>query len=189
MRYQTIDPDNKIVNHTAFGRRLRRFLRKPEQRALLPQGARWRVEGAWMLADALVHWSGGWLKLTGLRRPDGAIDHVVVRDPGANLYIDGDGVAAPVELMTKMAIIRHAPTLIPTELTEADSAAIRLPYLEDVAVELAMRLLYQFGRYRPDLLSLGGEYGLQTIIERLGTMGHEYSAGRRSVGPAGPAFA
>ena len=189
MRYQTIDPDNKIVNHTAFGRRLRRFLRKPEQRALLPKGARWRVEGAWMLADALVHWSGGLLKLTGLRRPDGGIDHVLVFDPGAHLYIDGDGVAAPVELMTKMAIIRHAPSLVPTDLDEAELAAIQLPYFEDVAVELAMRLLHQFGRYRADLLSLGGEYGLETIVERLGSIRHECSTFRRSAGTGDAAFA
>jgi len=190
MRYQTITPDNRIVNHTAFGRRLRRFLRKADQRALLPRGATWRTDGAWMLADALEHWSRGRLKVVCLCRPDGRIEHVAAVDTEAHVFIDGDGIAAPVELMAKMALLRRAPNLVVRELVAADARAAGLPYLEDVALELAMRLLRRFARYRADLLALGGDSGLLTAIGYPDfSLGQARAAARRQVCPDAAAYA
>jgi hypothetical protein len=154
MRYQTINPDNRIVNSTRFGRRLRRFLRKPEQRALLAQGASWRSNGSWILADALVHWSGGHLGISCLRAPDGKVGHVVATEPAARAFIDADGIAGQIDLMTKMAVIMHAPNVTLDRFEPEDAARAGLPYEENIAIELAVRLLHRFGSYRPELLSL-----------------------------------
>ena len=156
MRYQTINPDNRIVNSTRFGRRLRRFLRKPEQRALLAQGASWRSNGSWILADALVHWSGGHLGISCLRAPDGRVGHVVATEPAARAFIDADGIAGQIDLMTKMAVIMHAPNVTLDRFEPEEAAQAGLPYEENIAVELAVRLLHRFGSYRPDLLSVTG---------------------------------
>jgi hypothetical protein len=153
MRYQSINSDNRIVNCTPFGRRLRRLLRKPEQKALLPTGANWRSDGSWILADALVHWSGRRLTLSCLRAPDGNVDHVVAAEPKAQAFIDADGVAGQVELMTKMAVIMRAPNVALSDFAPDDAAKAGLPYLEDVAFEMAMRILRRFGSYRPELLT------------------------------------
>lgn len=152
MRYQVINPDNRIVNSTPFGRRLRRFLRKPEQKALLPKGGSWRSDGCWILADALVHWSGHRLDLACLRDLDGRIGHVVATDPRVRAFIDADGVAGQVELMTKMAVVMRAPNVALSDFTTDDARQSGLHYHEDIAFELAMRLLHRFGRYRPELL-------------------------------------
>jgi hypothetical protein len=152
MRYQIIKSDNRVVNTTPFGRRLRRFLRKPEQKALLPEGTNWRSAGSWILADALVHWSGRQLTLSCLRDPEGRVGHVVATEPRAGAFIDADGVAGQVELMAKMAVIMHAPNVALDKFAQADAARAGLPYHEDLAFELAMRLLHRFGRYRPELL-------------------------------------
>jgi hypothetical protein len=154
MRYQTINPDNRIVNSTRFGRRLRRFLRKPEQRALLRQGCSWRADGSWILADALVHWSGGRLGMSCLRAPDGKVGHVVATEPAARAFIDADGIAGQIDLMTKMAVIMHAPNVTLDRFEPEDAARAGLPYEENVAIELAVRLLHRFGSYRPELLTL-----------------------------------
>lgn len=153
MRFQIIDPDNRIVNTTAFGRRLRRFLRKPEQKALLPSGASWRADGSWILADALVNWSGRRLSLACLRDPYGNVGHVIAADRRARTFIDADGVAGQVELMTKMALIMHAPNVVLGEFSADDAVRAGYFYHEDMAIEMAMRLLHRFGKYDPDLLS------------------------------------
>jgi hypothetical protein len=160
MRYQTIEQNNRIVNRTPFGRRLRRFLRKPEQKALLPEGGCWRSAGAWILADALVHWSGRRLTMSCLRAPDGSVDHVVAAEPRAQAFIDADGVAGQVELMTKMAVIMHAPSVALAEFAPDKAVEAGLPYREDIAVEMAMRILRRFGNYRPELLNPAEQHGL-----------------------------
>jgi hypothetical protein len=153
MRYQFIQPDNRIVNATPFGRRLRRFLRKPEQKALLPGGGSWRRIGSWILADALVHWSGRRLAMSSLRKPDGSVGHVVATTPDATTFIDADGVAGQVDLMTKMAVIMHAPRVALSTFSADEASRAGLPYREEIAMEMAMRLLHRFGSYDPGLFA------------------------------------
>lgn len=153
MRYQTIRPNHRIVNTTSFGRRLRRFLRKPEQLRLLPDGG-WRGQGAWILADALVNWSGGLLKLVCLRAHDGGIEHVVAADPARRLFLDADGVAGQIDLMTKMAVVMRTPKVTVADFAADDAVAAGIAYKEAIAMELALRLLHRFGPYRPNFLSL-----------------------------------
>jgi hypothetical protein len=157
MRYQTLDSDHRIINCTSFGRRLRRFLRQHDQKILLPKDCSWRTAGSWILADALVHWSKQRLGMSALRTPDGTVKHVVAAEPKAGAFIDADGVAGQIELMTKMAVIKRAPNLVLADFAPGDALAAGLPYREDVALEVAMRLLHQFGSYRPELLSTTGQ--------------------------------
>jgi hypothetical protein len=154
MRYQTIRANNRIVNSTSFGRRLCRFLRKPEQRALLPDGIGWRGQGAWILADALVHWSGSRLKIASLRAHDGGMEHIVVAEPAMQLFMDADGVAGQIDLMTKMAVVMRTPNVTIADFVSEDAVKAGVAYDENIAVELAIRLLHKFGPYRPELLSL-----------------------------------
>jgi hypothetical protein len=152
MRFQTLDADNRIINNTRFGRRLRRFLRQPEQRVLLPRGDHWRTGGAWILADALVGWSGRQLTLAGLQTPTGELRHVVAVEPGIGAFLDADGVAGAVEMMTKLAVVMRAPNVL---LAEFDADAARrggLTFQADVALDLAMRILHHFGPYQQKLL-------------------------------------
>jgi hypothetical protein len=167
MRYQTLDSDNRIINCTAFGRRLRRFLRQHDQKVLLPRDCSWRSAGSWILADALVHWSKQRLSMSALRTPDGTVKHVVAAEPRAGAFIDADGVAGQIELMTKMAVVKRAPNLALAEFAPEDARAAGLPYQEDVALEVAMRLLHQFGSYRSELLSTAGH----EAVERLARSG------------------
>lgn len=166
MRYQTLDSDHRIVNCTSFGRRLRRFLRQHEQKILLPRDCSWRSAGAWILADALVHWSKQHLGISALRAPDGLLKHVVASEPRAGAFIDADGVAGQIELMTKMAVIKRAPNLVLATFSADDARAAGLPYQEDVALEMAMRLLHQFGSYRPELLSATGHEAFAAPAKR-----------------------
>lgn len=153
MRYQTIKPNNRIVNATLFGRHLHQFLHKPEQKALLPKGSCWRSGGSYILADALVHWSGRSLTLSCLRAPDGRVDHVVATKPGAQVFIDADGVAGQVELLTKMAVIMRAPNVVLSDFAPDQAVEAGLLYREDIAVEMAVRILRRFGSYGPQLLN------------------------------------
>lgn len=152
MRFQTLDADNRIINNTSFGRRLRRFLRQPEQRQLLPRGGHWRTGGAWILADALVGWSGRQLTLAGLQTPGGELRHVVAVEPGIGAFLDADGVAGAVEMMTKLAVVMRAANVVLTDFDAATARRDGLTFQADVALELAMRFLHHFGRYRPNLL-------------------------------------
>jgi hypothetical protein len=188
MRYQTINPDNRVVNSTPFGRRLRRFLRKPEQKALLPKGASWRSDGSWILADALAHWSGRRLKLSCLRAPDGSVNHVVATEPEARAFIDADGVAGQVELMTKMAVIMHSPNVTLGRFAPEEAVDAGLPYEENIAIELAVRLLRRFGIYRPDLLILTGEPGPQSRSSRAVSTGYGRPASNQPSYLGVPAF-
>lgn len=154
MRYQTIRPNNRIVNTTSFGRRLRRFLRKPEQRALLPEGCGWRGQGAWILADALAHWSGKHLRIACLRDDAGRLEHVVASEPTMRLFVDADGVAGEIDLMTKMAVVMRTPKVALAEFGAEDAIAAGIAYDENIAMELTIRLLHRFGPYRPELLEL-----------------------------------
>lgn len=147
MRLQTIDPGNHIVNNTPFGRRLRRFMRKDEQRDLLPSDLHWRSGGAWVLADALVKWSGQRLSLACLADHTGELRHVVAVAPDMGAFIDADGVAGAVELMAKMAVLRHAPNVMIEDFDPKDAAHQGWFYQQDLSLDLAMRLLHQFGRY------------------------------------------
>jgi hypothetical protein len=105
-----------------------------------------------MLADALVNWSGRELALAAMLTPEGALRHVVAVDAGIGAFIDADGVAGAVEMMTKLAVVMRVPNV---SLADFDGAAARrdgLLFQADTACELAMRILRQFGRYRPALL-------------------------------------
>jgi len=153
MRYQTIKANNRISNATSFGRHLYRFLRKPEQKALLPEGSGWRGQAAWILADALAHWSGNRLKIASLRADDGNVEHVVASEPARRLFVDADGVAGQMDLMTKMAVVMRTPKVTVADFAADDAHRAGIAYDENIAIELAIRLLHRFGPYRPDLLS------------------------------------
>jgi hypothetical protein len=177
MRYQTIRASNRVANVTSFGRRLRRFLRKPEQEMLLPEGSGWRGQGAWILADALVHWSGRRLSIACLRANDSTIEHIVAAEPRMQVFVDADGVAGQIDLITKMAVIMRLPNVFLADFSVQDAIAAGITYDENVAIELAIRLLHRFGPYRPELLSLqpttpnvaAGTHRLMTgLCERIG---------------------
>jgi hypothetical protein len=154
LRYQRlIGAENRVANAVPFGRRLRRFLREPEQRLLAPSDS-WRTDGCWMLADALTHWSKGELKMVALIRPDEGVAHVVTEEPSLGAYLDADGVAGKLELMAKMAMVMREPQVRIAPFSALDARMAGLTYDENTAVELALRLLRRFSRYNPALLAL-----------------------------------
>jgi hypothetical protein len=154
MQYQIIRPDNRIANSTAFGRRLRRLLRQAEQRQLLPMDGNWRLSGAWILADALSHWSRGNLAISALRSLEGGIEHVVAQEKGLGAFVDADGVAGSLELMTKMAVIMRRPHVALTDFSPAEARNCGLHYDQNTAIQVTVRLLRHFGDYRRELLAL-----------------------------------
>ena len=154
MRYQKIiGADNRIANAVPFGRRLKRFLREPEQRSL-GQERCWRAGGSWILADALAHWSKGGLRIAALVRPDHRVAHVVAEAPEIGAYVDADGVAGRLELMAKMAMVVREPLLEIVVFSPLEARRAGLEYDEDTAVELALRLLRRFSSYQQGLLAL-----------------------------------
>jgi hypothetical protein len=154
LRYQKIvGAENKVANAVPFGRRLRRFLREAEQQQLA-SGRCWRAVGSWMLADALHHWSRGELRLVALVRADQSIAHVVAEAPFDGTYVDADGVAGKLELMAKMALLMGEPQVGVGGFSPLAARQAGLEYDQDVAIELALRLLRRFNVFRPSLLAL-----------------------------------
>lgn len=90
----------------AFGRRLKRFLHRPETIALLGEEYMWLDGGCWTLAEAIKLW-----------RPDAELmivassrcraEHVVARC--GQLFVDGDGVAGERALLFKMRRFERVP--------------------------------------------------------------------------------
>jgi len=156
LRYQKIiGADNRVANAVPFGRRLKRFLRESEQR-WLGQERCWRAVGSWVLADALAHWSQGGLRIAALIRPDHRVAHIVAEAPEIGAYVDADGVAGRLELMAKMAMVMREPSVEVVAFSPLEARRAGLEYDEDMAVELAIRLLRRFSIYQPSLLALPG---------------------------------
>lgn len=156
LRYQKIvGPENKVANAVPFGRRLRRFLRDGEQQRLA-NGRCWRAVGSWILADALHHWSRGELKLVALVRPNDSLAHVAAELAADGIYVDADGVAGRLELMTKLALLMGEPQLEVGNFSPLAARKAGFEYDADVAMELALRLLRRFGIFQRGLLALPG---------------------------------
>jgi hypothetical protein len=154
LRYQRIvGGDNRVTNAVPFGRRLRRFLKEPEQLQLAGERC-WRAGGAWMLADALSHWSRGALRMVALVRPDRQFAHVVTEATSLGTYVDADGVAGRLELMAKLALLMREPQVEVAEFSALEARKAGFEYDPEIAMELALRLLRRFRTFRPELLVL-----------------------------------
>ena len=152
MIVQSLNPPYRAepMNHSEIGRRLRAVARTLLPYIVEKHGHGFQDGGCHMLAEALVRWSGGSLKLAAVHsnkppRDPRAVQHVVACYAD-RLYLDSDGMATAKELASKMtrleflegAFVRNSMVPGPRH---------RIPFDEGTVVELASRLEQRMGPF------------------------------------------
>jgi hypothetical protein len=141
MRLQSHYGSGRLVNHTAFGRDLRKAARRALVGHLDVYDFGFQDGGCAMFARALVIWSGGRLSMAGYALPRNRVQHVVARD--MDLVLDSDGLATSFEGSRKMAVVEHCPGCFLVE-DFVPAASPRIPWSEpgsqDIAAALAPTL-------------------------------------------------
>jgi hypothetical protein len=143
MRLQSHYAGGRLVNHTVFGRKLRRAAGIALDSHLDRYDFGFQDGGCAMFARALVIWSGDRLALAGYATRPRVFEHVVAVDQ--DVVLDSDGLATVTEGARKLAVIErcygcslvegYQPTCAPripwSERASNDLAAILRPMLPD----------------------------------------------------------
>jgi len=137
MRLQSHFASGRLVNHTAFGRDLRKAAGRALVAHLDVYDFGFQDGGCAMFARALVIWSGGRLTMAGYALPRNRVQHVVARD--MDLVLDSDGLATSLEGARKMAIVEHCPGCFLVE-DFVPTASPRIPWSETGSRDIAATL-------------------------------------------------
>lgn len=139
MRLQSHYASGRLVNHTSFGRDLRRAARRVLVRHLDVYDFGFQDGGCAMFAHALVVWSGGRLSMAGYSLPGGRVQHVVAHDPDAGLVLDSDGVSTDAEGARKMAVLEQCPGCV-LEAGFIPAESPRIPWSHSSSRDIAQAL-------------------------------------------------
>jgi len=82
-----------------FGRRLRRFINRPDVFEILAEGD-WGAGGCWILAEALVQWLGPPARLVAVASSKLPVEHIAVEY--IDLYIDYQGAQTEDEFLSHL---------------------------------------------------------------------------------------
>jgi len=134
MRLQSHYGSGRLVNHTAFGRELRKAARRALVGHVDVYDFGFQDGGCAMFARALVIWSGDRLSMAGYALPGNRVQHVVAHD--MDLVMDSDGLATSLEGARKMAVIERCPGCILLE-GFVPAASPRIPWSEQGSRDIA----------------------------------------------------